>query len=330
MNLYSDLLDISCGVPQGSILGPLLYLCYVNDMSLSVQCKLLLYADDSILIVTDKILQNVSNRLSKELENCYEWLVDNKLSLHLGKTECIVFCSKRKLKYVKDFSITCKNHTIKAQTSVKYLGTTLDQCLTGESIVNSIVAKANARLKFLYRQANFLNIPSKKTLCSALVLCHLEYASSAWFSGLSNTLKNKLQIIQNKCIRFIRSMGPREHIGLNEIEIAGLLSINYRMQQLRLNTTFKIFNRIAPIYLMENFVRTSHRYSTRFNNNNTFIIQDKSGMNSKTFYAQAIEDWNKLPPNIKSITNKDEFKLSIKKHLHTLARQEEASDFVFY
>ena len=71
---------------QGNILGPLLFLCYVNDMPISVDCKLLLYADDSALLVSNKDPKIVADRLSYELESCRQWLIDNKLSLHLGKT----------------------------------------------------------------------------------------------------------------------------------------------------------------------------------------------------------------------------------------------------
>ena len=89
--IFSDFLDITCGVPQGSLLGPLLYLCYSNDMEVSVSCKLLLYADDSVLIVSDRQPNVISNKLSRELSSCNQWVIDNKLSLHVGKTECIIF-----------------------------------------------------------------------------------------------------------------------------------------------------------------------------------------------------------------------------------------------
>ena len=91
---------VTCGVPQGSILGPLLFLCYVNDMPISIKCKLLLYADDSVLIVSGSDPQTIADKLSEELESCRKWLMDNKLSLQLGKTEAIIFGSKRKLRNV--------------------------------------------------------------------------------------------------------------------------------------------------------------------------------------------------------------------------------------
>ena len=85
--------EIDCGVPQGSILGPLLFLIYVNDMQAAVKCKLLLYADDSALLVSGKDVNEIQKVLSDELNSVCEWLVDNKLSIHLGKTESILFGS---------------------------------------------------------------------------------------------------------------------------------------------------------------------------------------------------------------------------------------------
>ena len=97
-DVSSETGTVTCGVPQGSILGPLLFLCYVNDMPISVKCKLLLYADDSALIISGFDPKEIAKELSKELESCRQWLIDNKLSLHLGKTEEILFGSKRKLR----------------------------------------------------------------------------------------------------------------------------------------------------------------------------------------------------------------------------------------
>ena len=77
----------SCGVPQGSILGPLLFLIYVKDMSGVIGNKLLLYLDDSAILVADKDISTVENALQTDLQIVSEWLIDNKLSLHLGKTE---------------------------------------------------------------------------------------------------------------------------------------------------------------------------------------------------------------------------------------------------
>ena len=88
---------ITCGMPQGSILGPLLFLLYINDMSTAVKCKLLLYANDSVLLVSGKDLVEIEATLSSELESMNDWLINNKLSLLLGKTQSFVFGTRKKL-----------------------------------------------------------------------------------------------------------------------------------------------------------------------------------------------------------------------------------------
>ena len=143
------------------------------------------------------------------MESCSTWLVDNKLSLHLGKTECMIFGSKRKLKRVNFFSVRCGDHNIASQEKVKYLGLTIDNILSGENMVNGIIQKVNSRLKFLYRQSKCLNAKTRKTLSSALIMYHFDYACSAWYSGLNKRLKNKLQVAQNKIVSFIKQKTPR-------------------------------------------------------------------------------------------------------------------------
>ena len=112
---------VNCGVPQGSILGPLLFLCYVNDMPMSVKCKLLLYADDSNLIIAGSDPKVIADTLSFEWNSCRQWLMDNKLSLYLGKTESILFGSKRKLRKVTSFEVKCNNEVIQNVNSAKYI-----------------------------------------------------------------------------------------------------------------------------------------------------------------------------------------------------------------
>ena len=215
----SNYLNVLCGVPQHSILGPLLFLCYINDMVVSVdpESKLLLYADDSTILFSHTDPDFISKKLGKVLESCSRWLVDNKLYLHFGKTECTIFGSKRKHLHFDQFNVECLGQTIKGQDSVKYLGVQIDQTVSGEDIANGIIQKANSRMKFMYRQSNCLNQNSRKILCSALIQCHFDYACSSWYSGLGQRLKQKLQITQNKMVRFILNLSPRSHVGYAEL-----------------------------------------------------------------------------------------------------------------
>ena len=120
--------NIPCGVPKGSILGPLLILIHVNDMSSAVSNKILLYADDSAILVADKCLSNIETVLQNELEIVSKWLVDNKLSLHLGKTESMLFGSRPRLKSQLVLSITWKGTIIKAKyCNYYYWGELIDK-----------------------------------------------------------------------------------------------------------------------------------------------------------------------------------------------------------
>ncbi len=308
-------MEITCGVPQGSILGPLLFLCYVNDMPTSVNCNLLLYADDSVLFTSGKDPQVISEILSHELESCRQWLIDNKLSLHLGKTESILFGSKIKLSRVDDFNVACDGKIITPTNSVKYLGITLDNDLSGESVAESIIKKTSSRLSFLYRQRKFLNERTRKTLCTALIQCHFDYCCSSWYSALSVKLKNRLQVMQNKMIRFILNLEPRSHVGHDQFEKLGMLNVKDRVKQLKLNHVFKIYHCTAPKYLCSHFRKLSntHRYNTRGSSTN-FLVPKIKGQQCNTFFFTGIQEWNQLPGHIKSLQTKVQFKKAVKSH----------------
>ena len=121
------------------------------------------------------------------------------------------------------------------------------------------IKKAGARLHFLYRHANYLNERSRKTLCSALIQGHFDYCCSSWFSTLSVKLKKRLQVTQNKLVRFILNMDSRSHIGQTELNKFGMLSVNDRVTQLKLNHVYQIFHEMAPDYICQKFRKVSDR-----------------------------------------------------------------------
>ena len=102
------------------MLGPSLFLYFINDMSMALRCHLALYADDSVLIASGPDAGSVADFLSEQPTSCKTWLIDNHLLLHEGKTESILFGTLRKLKGM-DFIVRCGNAVVKRVTSVKYL-----------------------------------------------------------------------------------------------------------------------------------------------------------------------------------------------------------------
>ena len=170
-NCYSDPSNITCGVPQGSILGPLLFLIYVNDMSQTVKSNPFLYADDSCLIFQGKDVTEIEKQLNGDFTNICEWFVDNRLSIHFSKdkTKPILFASKRKIKKVPKLKVNYKNIQIKQHSKVTYLGCILDETMSGESLALKVIKKINSRLKFLHRKNKFLTPALRRLLCNALI-----------------------------------------------------------------------------------------------------------------------------------------------------------------
>ena len=239
-NSYSQPGDLSCGVPQGSILGPLLFLLYVNDMPQAVNCELLLYADDSVLFFTHKDLEVINMQLNQDFNSLCDWFVDNKLSIHFGeeKTKSILFATKNKLKNLNQLHIQYADIKIKPYTKVTYLGCILDENLSGESMATKVIGKINGRLKFIYRKNTFLTSTLRRLLCNALIQPHFDYACSAWYPNLNKKLSKKLQTSQNKCIRFCLQLGNRVHIGAKEFKEINWLQVGDRFKQCVCTTTF--------------------------------------------------------------------------------------------
>ena len=178
---------LSCGVPQGSILGPLLFLLYVNDMPQAVNSELLLYADDTCLIYMGKNIQKIEEQLNSDFTSLCEWFIDNKLSVHFGeeKTKSILFGTKRQLKDQRDLNLKYGDIEIKQYCRVTYLGCILDNILSGEHMAAKVLNTVNNRLKFLYRKQKFLSLSLRRLLCNALIQPHFDYACVAWYPLLN-------------------------------------------------------------------------------------------------------------------------------------------------
>ena len=313
----SDFLNITCGVPQGSILGPTLFLCYINDMADVLKCKLSLYADDSALVFSDSDPSLVAQFLSAELKVCRDWLIDNRLSLHLGKTECILFGSKRRLKSETVFDVKLGDSTVKRVSTVKYLGVVLDQFLDFSEHVDSCLKKSTAKLHFLYRYSQFLNERARKLLCQTLIFSNVEYCASSWYLSLKSTYKESLNVLQRKCARFVLHLPPRSHIGPYELSGLSWLPFPKRVAYFSLVHAFKVKNGLSPEYLANEFtgIADVHSHSLRQSHVNFSIARCSSP--TGTFTRHTISDWNSLPSEIKVSQSVAVFKSRLKTYLHS-------------
>ena len=194
-NSYSSPSNLLCGVPQRSILGPLLFLLYINDLPQAIVSDSLLYADDTCIVFRYKSKIEIEKQLIRDFSSLCDGIVDNKLSIQFGqdKTKSILFGTKHKLRSAKSLNIVYSGIEIKQYAKVKYLGCILDESLTGESMALNVIDKINSRLKFLHRQNRFLTPPLCRLLCNALMQPLFDYACTVWFPNLSKKLRLRLQ-----------------------------------------------------------------------------------------------------------------------------------------
>ena len=296
---HSSFQSINCGVPQGSILGPLLFNIYVNDMvnAIKSDCELYLYADDSTIVAHGNNLESLETKLSKELENIKDWLDSNKLSLHLGKTESIVFGSKRKLKKRNKMVIECQGKPVEANTCVKYLGASIDQDLSGITMGNSVIKKVNSGLRFIYRKKDFLDFKARKLVCNSLFQSRIDYGHNVYYRSLNSNLKHKVQTAQNKMIRLILNKDQMYHLSSVDYEKVNFLPIEYRLQYLNLCMMFNINKGTAPEYMYENVKRKNSRYNTR-NSFMSFELPQVKSQGKLSFVFSGIRSWNSLPDSL--------------------------------
>ena len=165
--------SIACGVPQGSVLGPLLFLLYINDLHVAIKhCKVRHFADDTNLLIINKSLKRLNRLLNVDLKNFTNWFNANRISLNVSKTELIIFKRKRK---PQDFNIKIKlsRKRLYPTDSVKYLGVKIDSKLNWTSHVNATATKLNRANAMLYKVSDFVNANILKSIYYALFESHI-------------------------------------------------------------------------------------------------------------------------------------------------------------
>ena len=326
---FSDPADLKCGVPQGSILGPLLFLLYINDLPQAVQfCDIRLYADDTCISFKHKNVKTIEGKLNQDFNSLCDWFLDNKLSIHFGedKTKSILFSPKNLVK--KSDPIAIKRHDVMLTQfpTVEYLGCILDRTLSGEDMALKVLKKANGKLRYLYRHGKYLNAGLRRMLCNALIQPHLDYASSAWYPNLSKGLKDKLQITQNKCIRFCLYMENREGIRYKHFKKINWLPVWERVKQFIAVSVFKFSNNMAPKYMEDIFSKSQNRHRTRSSNEFRINIPSRKndyGKNCLSYLGATI--WNNIDIGAKNCKTTNAFKHKIKETFFKQLKSDEES-----
>ena len=209
-NAYSDYLNITCGVPQGSILGPLLFLIYINDMSNAVKHSTIHhFADDTNLLCSDKDPAIIRLKLNEDLKLIFEWLCSNRLSLNVSKTEFIIFKPPRK-NLKERITLKLNGVTLYESNTIKYLGIIMDDRLTWKHHISELSKKLSKSIGVIYKMRKLCHQRVQLSLYFSLVHSYLNYGTCVWGNAAENYL-NKIRILQKKVIRIISNAEFNDH-----------------------------------------------------------------------------------------------------------------------
>ena len=253
-NTKSCLLDILCGVPQGSILGPLLYLLYVNDIGNASDCEILSFADDTTLILSDPDLECLYEKSNVEINKLYTWFCTNKLQLNANKTKYIVIKTPQKHCDFEGLNLQINGIPLSRvgnkcdETSTKFLGIHIDENLSWKRHICQLNSKI-ARASFAINQVkNVLPKESLKTLYVALIQPHINYGILAWGNASLSTL-NKTNILQKRILRTINNVKYNTHtdplfrkseiLKLNDLYVYNILIFMFEYCQNKLPPSFQ-------------------------------------------------------------------------------------------
>ena len=197
----SELLPVTCGVPQGSVLGPLFFLVYVNDAQHALDdCKIKLYADDTILYQAHVNGKEASMKLQTSIDLFVNWCSVNQLTINIKKTKTMVFGSRQRVKKAGHINIKINNESLKQVPSYKYLGLTLDSTLNYNQHIQSVLRLVLHKLHLLSKLKRYINDNVARCIYKSMLLPYFDYADVI-YNKANATLLDKLQRLQNKCLR---------------------------------------------------------------------------------------------------------------------------------
>ena len=281
----SDFKSINIGVPQGSILGPLLFIIFVNSLpeSVNTSCKCVMCADDTKLLLSSSDPNILQKDLDLNLNKIASWFQTNNLTLNIKKTKLMLFGTKQSFCKFKDTSLIYEGVMIERVEKFKYLGVLFDPQLSWDDHVNYLSSNISKRIGGICRVNYYLPSQTVNMLAQALVFPHFEYCSSVW-SNISLHLLNELQILQNRLARILLSADIRTPVN-KMMEDLDWDKLTCRWEQQLLIQTFKCLKQIAPVYISSNFIFTysTHSKCTRSQSQNCLCSNMENNFWQKNF-----------------------------------------------
>ena len=297
--LSSSWTHVNAGVPQGSILGPLLFLIYINDLSDGLSSNAKLFADDTSLFSVVHDINTSATELKKDLKKINDWAFQWKMTFnpHRSKqAQEIIFC--RKIKKATHPPLLFNNTNVSQVNSQKHLGVILDVKLTFEKHLKNVFNKTNKTIGLLRKPSNLLPRQALVTIYKAFVRPHLDYGDVLYEQAFNNSFHAKIDSIQyNACLAITGAIRGRSR-GKIDQEL-GLESLQLRRWYRKLCLFYKVFKNELPKYLFNLIPVRSTPYATR-TVGNIPLFKTKHNFFKNSFFPSAIIEWNNLDPNLRN------------------------------
>ena len=193
--------DINCGVPQGSILGPMLFLIYVNDLSSVVKkCKYQLYADDTVIYNVSNDINISAQEVQQDLDRFIKWCTGNALTINIKKSKYVCYGLKSQTRKIQNHSLFMNGIKLDKVSSYKYLGIQLDMNLTFHKYLQDCIQRASYKIYIVAKIRYYIDINTALTIYKTMILPIFEYGDIAYDLADRKSL-DKLQTLQNRALR---------------------------------------------------------------------------------------------------------------------------------
>jgi hypothetical protein len=300
--------DVTSGVPQGSVLGPLLFLIFINDLPECVSSSTTrLFADDSILYHRISS-QADSLKLQKDLDALQEW--ERRWLMRFNATKCQVLQVTNK-RHPLPAAYTVHGEVLEVVSSAKYLGVHLDSHLDFNTHINAITRKANGTRAFLQRNLSHCNQQIKATAYNTYVRPTVEFASAAWDPHTKGNI-NKIERVQRSAARFVVGDYRRTSSVTDMLSTLNWPSLQERRRQNSIVMLYKIHHDLVDIKCQDYLNPLKTR--TRGHKARYFIDHTVSTRYSNSFFPKTTREWNKLPVDPTAFTSLDAFKSALRAH----------------
>ena len=297
------------------MLGPLLFIIYINDIKNSCALESVLYADDAALLLADENVKRLKRTVNRELKLLDDWLISNKLTLNMSKTNYMLIANTNVLtaKDRKKFKLTIRKYTLHEVDYIKYLGVILDNKLSWNYHLAYLVTKLSQVAGMLYKVRDVLPMKSRIMVYNSLAGSYLNYGIISWGSATLSTL-NKLKTLQNRLIRYITFSPPRSNVN-HKYKSLNILTVNQLYFCEIAKFVQSVHNSTSPMIFQDYFQTPSHSYNTRFRQNSQYALpQPRTERGKKSCTFTGVNIWTNVPQGFKDLSKKS-FKYHIKHYV---------------